>query len=76
MIRWQWRRIAQLAGMCVLLGVGGGEALGADWQWSVAPLVQLGVRDKYGELINYEATFFVTDGVNVWWRKTKVDGTE
>jgi hypothetical protein len=47
-----------------------------NWQWSEAPSVRIGVRDKNDDLNGYEATFVVTAvRTGKQWRKTlKVEG--
>ncbi len=46
------------------------------WQWSEAPSVRLGVRDKNDDLHGYEATFVVRAERTGrrWERKVKVEG--
>ena len=46
------------------------------WQWSEAPSVRIGVRDKNGDLHGYEANFVVTAArTGRQWRKSiKVEG--
>ena len=46
------------------------------WQWSEAPSVRLGVRDKNDDLHGYEANFVVTAArTGQQWRKTiRVEG--
>ena len=46
------------------------------WQWSEAPSVRLGVRDKNDDLHGYEATFVVTSERTGkrWEQKVKVEG--
>ena len=46
------------------------------WQWSEAPSIRLGVRDKNDDLHGYEATFAVTSERTGkrWERKVKVEG--
>ena len=48
----------------------------AHWQWSEAPSVRLGVRDKNDDLRGFEATFVVTAArTGKQWRKTvRVEG--
>ncbi|MBV9926358.1 MAG: hypothetical protein JOZ96_15165 [Acidobacteria bacterium] len=47
-----------------------------QWQWSEAPSVRLGVRDKNDDLGGYEATFVVTsERTGKKWRtQVKVEG--
>lgn len=47
-----------------------------NWQWSEAPSVRLGVRDKNNDLGGYEATFVVTAERTgkKWQQKIKVEG--
>jgi hypothetical protein len=69
--------------LCALLfvlafGVGGAAApvRQVQWQWSEAPSVRLGVRDKNDDLGGYEANFVVT-AVRTgkqWRTKVKVEG--
>ena len=59
-------------------GVGGAAApvRQVHWQWSEAPSVRLGVRDKNDDLHGYEADFVVT-AVRTgkrWRTKVKVEG--
>jgi hypothetical protein len=71
------RRLCAL--LCVL-SVGAGVAAAPvrriQWQWSEAPSVRLGVRDKNDDLHGYEATFVVTAArTGKQWRKTlRVEG--
>ena len=69
--------------LCALLFVLAFGAAGAaapvrrvHWQWSEAPSVRLGVRDKNDDLHGYEATFVVTAvRTGKQWRQTvKVEG--
>lgn len=48
----------------------------AQWQWSEAPSVRLGVRDKNDDLHGYEAHFVVTAArTGKQWRKSvKIEG--
>ncbi|MFL6334651.1 MAG: hypothetical protein ACJ754_15165 [Pyrinomonadaceae bacterium] len=68
---------------CALLFVMMFGAVGAaapvrqvQWQWSEAPSVRIGVRDKNDDLHGYEATFVVTAvRTGKQWRKAlKVEG--
>lgn len=47
-----------------------------QWQWSEAPSVRLGIRDKNDDLHGYEATFVVTSARTGkrWERKLRVEG--
>jgi hypothetical protein len=63
----------------VLAGGAGGAAAPVrqvHWQWSEAPSVRLGVRDKNDDLKGFEANFVVTAArTGKQWRKTvKVEG--
>ena len=69
--------------LCALLFVLAFGAAGAaapvrqvNWQWSEAPSVRLGVRDKNDDLHGYEANFVVTAArTGRQWRKSiKVEG--
>ncbi len=69
--------------LCALLfvlacGAGGAAApvRQVHWQWSEAPSVRLGVRDKNDDLKGFEANFVVTAArTGKQWRKTvKVEG--
>ena len=69
--------------LCALLLVSAVGAVGAaapvrqvHWQWSEAPSVRIGVRDKNDDLHGYEADFVVTAvRTGKQWRKTiKVEG--
>ena len=69
--------------VCALLFVLALGATGAaapvrqvHWQWSEAPSVRIGVRDKNDDLHGYEADFVVTAArTGRQWRKTlKVEG--
>jgi hypothetical protein len=46
------------------------------WQWSEAPSVRIGVRDKNDDLHGYEATFVVTAARTgkQWRQKVRVEG--
>ena len=62
----------------LLFGVGGAAApvRQVQWQWSEAPSVRLGVRDKNDDLHGFEADFVVT-AVRTgkqWRTKVKVEG--
>ena len=62
----------------VALAAAGAAAAGRQvhWQWSEAPSVRIGVRDKNDDLKGYEATFVVTaerTGKR-WERKVRVEG--
>jgi hypothetical protein len=62
----------------LIFGVGGAAApvRQVHWQWSEAPSVRLGVRDKNDDLHGYEAGFVVT-AVRTgkqWRTKAKVEG--
>ena len=69
--------------LCALLFVMTFGAAGAaaparqiQWQWSEAPSVRIGVRDKNDDLHGYEASFVVT-AVRTgkqWRQKVKVEG--
>ncbi len=69
--------------LCVLLflfsfGAAGvaAPARQVHWQWSEAPSVRLGVRDKNDDLHGFEATFVVTSERTgkKWQTKIKVEG--
>jgi hypothetical protein len=69
--------------LCALLCVLAFGAVGAaapvrqvNWQWSEAPSVRIGVRDKNDDLHGYEANFVVTaERTGKQWRqKIKVEG--
>lgn len=69
--------------LCVLVFVLSVGAVGVaapaqrvHWQWSEAPSVRLGVRDKNDDLHGYEATFVVTAARTgkQWRQKVKVEG--
>jgi hypothetical protein len=65
--------------MCVLLVGAAGAAAPVrqvHWQWSEAPSVRLGVRDKNDDLKGFEANFVVTAArTGKQWRKTvRVEG--
>lgn len=69
--------------LCALLfvlafGAGGAAApvRQVHWQWSEAPSVRLGVRDKNDDLKGFEANFVVTAArTGKQWRKTvRVEG--
>ena len=69
--------------LCALLFVLASGAAGVaapapqvHWQWSEAPSVRVGVRDKNDDLHGYEANFVVTAvRTGKQWRKTvKVEG--
>ena len=71
--------------LCALLFVLAFGAVGAaapsrqvNWQWSEAPSVRIGVRDKNGDLGGYEATFVVTAERTgkKWQQKIKVEGDD
>ena len=71
------RRLCAL--LCVLLVSAAGAAAPVrrvHWQWSEAPSVRLGVRDKNDDLKGFEANFVVTAArTGKQWRKTvKVEG--
>ena len=71
------RRLCALL-FVVALAAGGAGAAGrqVNWQWSEAPSVRIGVRDKNDDLGGYEATFVVTaerTGKR-WEQKIKVEG--
>ncbi|HWS86341.1 MAG TPA: hypothetical protein VN282_05235 [Pyrinomonadaceae bacterium] len=57
-------------------GVGAAPVRQVHWQWSEAPSVRLGVRDKNDDLKGFEANFVVTAArTGRQWRKTvKVEG--
>ena len=57
-------------------GVAAAPVRQVQWQWSEAPSVRLGVRDKNDDLGGYEAAFVVTAvRTGKQWRKTlKVEG--
>jgi hypothetical protein len=63
-----------------LLSVGAGVAAAparqVQWQWSEAPSVRLGVRDKNDDLHGFEASFVVkAERTGKQWRaKAKVEG--
>jgi len=70
----------QLCALLFVLSVGAGVAAAparqVHWQWSEAPSVRLGVRDKNDDLRGYEADFVVT-AVRTgkqWRTKKKVEG--
>jgi hypothetical protein len=63
----------------VLLAGGAGAAAPVrqvHWQWSEAPSVRIGVRDKNDDLHGYEATFVVTAARTgkQWRQKVRVEG--
>jgi hypothetical protein len=69
--------------LCALLVVLAFGASGAaapvrqvHWQWSEAPSVRIGVRDKNDDLHGYEAEFVVTAARTgkQWRQKVKVEG--
>ena len=67
----------RLLAVLFVLSVGAAGAAGqVHWQWSEAPSVRLGVRDKNDDLRGYEASFVVTAArTGKQWRKTvKVEG--
>ena len=71
------RRLCALL-FVVAFGVGGAAApvRQVQWQWSEAPSMRLGVRDKNDDLHGYEADFVVTAvRTGKQWRKTtRVEG--
>jgi hypothetical protein len=71
----------RLCAFLFVLAVGAGGAGAApgrqvQWQWSEAPQVRIGVRDKNDDLHGYEATFVVTaERTGKRWQQTvKVEG--
>jgi hypothetical protein len=70
----------RLCALVFLLSVGATGAAAPvrqiHWQWSEAPSVRIGVRDKNDDLHGYEASFVVTAArTGKQWRKTvKVEG--
>jgi len=60
---------ALVAASLLIVPLGGAAAARVEWQESVAPLYRIGIRDKFGDLGRYDATFAVTDGRHTW-RKT------
>ncbi len=70
----------RLCALLFLMSFGAGVAAApvrqVHWQWSEAPSVRIGVRDKNDDLHGYEATFVVT-AVRTgkqWRQKVKVEG--
>jgi hypothetical protein len=57
-------------------GVAAAPVRRVQWQWSEAPSVRLGVRDKNDDLHGYEASFVVTAARTgkQWRQKVKVEG--
>jgi hypothetical protein len=47
-----------------------------QWQQSVHPMYQLGIRDKFGQLSAYDAAFTVTDGTHYWQKVIHVSRNE
>lgn len=70
----------RLCALCCVLLVGASGAAApvrrVHWQWSEAPSVRIGVRDKNDDLHGYEANFVVTAArTGKQWRKTiRVEG--
>ncbi len=70
----------RLCALLFVLALGAGGAAApvrqVHWQWSEAPSVRLGVRDKNDDLKGFEADFVVTAArTGKQWRKTvKVEG--
>ena len=71
------RRLCALL-FVLLVGASGAAAPARQvhWQWSEAPSVRLGVRDKNDDLHGYEATFVVTSARTGkrWSKSVKVEG--
>jgi hypothetical protein len=62
-----------LAAALGILVVAGSEAAPAvSWQESVAPSYRIGIRDKFGDLGQYDATFIVSDGKHDWTKTIHV----
>jgi len=64
-----------LAGAALTLLIAGGAGIARppaaaaakiEWQESVTPSYRIGIRDKFGELGEYDVSFTVTDGKNTW----------
>jgi hypothetical protein len=70
----------KLCALLFLMSVGAAGAAApvrrVQWQWSEAPSVRIGVRDKNDDLHGYEATFVVTAArTGKQWRKAlRVEG--
>ena len=70
------RACAVLFLLALAAGVAAAPARQVHWQWSEAPSIRLGVRDKNDDLHGYEATFVVTaerTGKR-WEQKLRVEG--
>ena len=65
--------ISMLAAALGVLVVAGSEAAPAvSWQESVSPSYRIGIRDKFGDLGQYDATFIVSDGKHDWTKTIHV----
>ena len=70
----------RLCALLLVLSAGAGVAAApvrqVHWQWSEAPSVRLGVRDKNDDLKGFEANFVVTAARTgkQWRAKTRVEG--
>ncbi len=65
-----------LLALSVGAGVGAAPVRQVHWQWSEAPSVRLGVRDKNDDLHGFEADFVVTAARTGkrWRAKARVEG--
>ncbi|HEX8189213.1 MAG TPA: hypothetical protein VF586_12735 [Pyrinomonadaceae bacterium] len=73
------RRVCALALVLAFgAGVAAAPARQVHWQWSEAPSVRIGVRDKNDDLHGYEAIFVVTAArTGRQWRKAiRVEGDD
>ncbi|MFI4987520.1 MAG: hypothetical protein ACHQF3_08765 [Alphaproteobacteria bacterium] len=64
--------LAAASGAAAAAGIA--AAAGPSWQYSVTPSYRLEVRDKFGDLEQYDATFTVSDGKSGWHKTIHVKG--
>ncbi|HKO06446.1 MAG TPA: hypothetical protein VJ487_01935 [Alphaproteobacteria bacterium] len=61
-----------VAALGILVVAGSEAAPAVSWQESVSPSYRIGIRDKFGDLGQYDASFIVSDGKHDWTKTIHV----